>query len=499
MQKGIKLFGLALTLAFQVNTALAETAEVKNSPSPQTLTLEQALRVAEQQSPTMRKVTLSRERSRQTLNAQKAATKAHFSLNLDPLQYSNNLNFDDRYSSWYSYEYLSSSGSLSISQPIVATNTTLTLSNVFGWQQSFSDYMGTAASDQSFVNDLYISLRQPLFTYNAQKMTIKQLELDVEQSNISYALAKLTQEQYVSSLFYSVYMSQLQLDIAGEELKNTQQSRNIVADKVKEGMMANVELYQADLNLATARSTIKNRQVSLENALIRFKQFVGMDLDTPILVLASIESNDTLQIDLSKAVKRGLDARMELRQRKIDVEYQQFNLTQVKEYNDLDGSIALSLGLKGNNGALQRVYDKPSKSPSIGISFSVPLYDWGERKARIKAQEASLRSSQIDLETERIGIRVEIEEIVRNIENFRSQIDIERQNQRNAELAYDISMEKYTNGDLTSMDLNLYQSQLSNRRIALVQAKINFKQALLSLKVATLFDLEQQQPVVALK
>src|ERR1035437_5162543 len=122
MQKGMKLFGLALMIVVQINTASAETAEGKNSPFLQTLTLEEALKIAEQQSPTMRKVTLSSERSRQSLIAQKAATKARFSLNLDPLQYSNKLNFDDRYSSWYSYEYLSSSGSLSITQPIVATN-----------------------------------------------------------------------------------------------------------------------------------------------------------------------------------------------------------------------------------------------------------------------------------------------------------------------------------------------------------------------------------------
>ena len=487
-----------LVLGFSVGwVGLTSAVEkVEETPPVQTMSLERALDLAGQNSPTMKKVKLSRERSRQTLLAQKASTKASFSLGVDPISYSNRMNFDTRYSSWYRYENTSTSTNLSISQPIVATNTTLLLQNVLGWQKTFSNYQGTVATDQSFINDLYLSLSQPLFTYNTRKSTLKQLKLEVEQAEISYALASLSMERSVTSLFYSAYMAQLQLDIAVEELRNTQKSRDVMADKVETGMAASVELYQADLNLASAKLGLKNKKVSLENSLIRLKQYLGYDLNAAIRIVATIETNEDLVIDPEKAVQRGLAARMELRQQQMDLEYQQLYLEQVKEINDFDASVNLSIGLTGNNNMLRRVYDTPSKSPSVGVSLTLPLFDWGERKARIKAQEASLQSSKIDLESQQTEIRVEIGEICRNMENYRSQMDIERQSQRNAELAYAINQEKFSNGDLTSMDLNLYQSQLSTRRIALVQAQINYKLALLNLKIATLYDLERQQSVV---
>lgn len=496
MRRGC-IFCLSLCLIpFWSQARASVPADMDIITSEQVLTLDEAMLIAEQNSPTMRKVWLSRERSRQSLVAQKASTKAQLSLNLDPFKYSNSVNFDDYYSRWYNYDFLGSSGSLSISQPIVATNTTLQLSNVFGWQQTTSAYQGTSTDSHSFKNDLYLSVRQPLFTYNSQKMTLKQLEMEVEEAEIYFALSRLSLERTVTNLFYSVYMAQLQLSISEEELKNTRQSRDMIADKVEMGMAADMEIYQADLNLSSAQSGVRNRKVSLENAKIDFKRYIGIELNTPITVTASIEINDTLQIDEPLSVQRGLANRMELREREISLEYQKDYLIQVKDYNDFDASLSLSIGITGNNETFRNVYDKPSKSPSVGISLNIPIYDWGERKARIKAQEASLQSSRIDLESEQTDIQVEIGEICRNIGNYKSQIEIERQNRSNAELAYDISLEKYANGDLTAMDLNLYQTQLSNRRIALLQAQINYKLALLNLKIATLYDVENQRQVI---
>lgn len=460
-----------------------------------TLTLDDAMLIAESNSPTMQRATFIREQSRQMLYAQRAATKARFSLDLRPLQYSNSLNFNQYYASWYQNNSISSYSRFSISQPIVATNTTLSLKNEFSWQHSSTTVGGVATSDKSFFNELYISMEQPLFSYNAQKMTLKHLELDVENAEINFALARLSLEKNVTALYYTTYMAQLKLEIAREELTNTQKSRDVIADKVENGMAAQIELYQADLNLLTASSTVKDRLVELENAGAAMKQYIGMGIDEPIFIAADVTKVDTLSYTLNEVVARGLAARMELRQYEIEVENEQMYLKMVEDYNDFDGSVELAIGLTGNHATFGNIYQKPSNSPSVGISFNIPLYDWGERKARIKAQEASLNRKQIDLDAERTNIVVEIGSIYRNLENFMAQIAIEQQNQLNAELAYGISLEKYRNGDLSSMDLSLYQSQLSGKRISMVQASINYKQALLNLKIATLFDYERQQPV----
>ena len=57
------------------------------------------------------------------------------------------------------------------------------------------------------------------------------------------------------------------------------------------------------------------------------------------------------------------------------------------------------------------------------------------------------------------------------------------------------ALERYINGDLTGIELNQFQNQLSSKKIEHAQALINYKTQLLDLKILTLFDWEKQEPV----
>jgi outer membrane protein TolC len=156
----------------------------------------------------------------------------------------------------------------------------------------------------------------------------------------------------------------------------------------------------------------------------------------------------------------------------------------------------LRFGITGDNSDLGNIYQNPTKSPSVGISFNIPIFDWGERKARIAAAEASIESQELNLNEEKKQIVVDIRQVYRNILNQLNQIELAKQNERNAQLTYEINLERYENGDLTGMDLNLYQNQLSSQKVALSQALINYKIELLNLKIQSLYDFEKNEAII---
>lgn len=459
------------------------------------LTLQKALSIAETSSPDLKQSLLELTISQKNLEAEKAALKSSISLGLDPLYYSNSRKFDSWESEWYTNRSFESSSSLSIEQPIVLTDGTLSLTNEFGWSSSKSTLSTSETESEVFYNDLYLTLSQPLFTYNTTKQELKTLELSLENANIEYALERLTVEKTVTQYFYTVYMAQMELVIAREELANTQKSYDIIANKVEAGLAAKEELFQAELNLATAKSEVQDYYVDYENAKDQLKLYLGMDLFEDISILANVSANP-VPVDLKKAVENGLNSRMELRQREIDIEESQFDLIETKAQNEFEGSLNLRLGITGDNNDIGEVFKNQTRSPSVSLSFDIPILDWGERKAQIAAAEASIQSAQLSLEEERNDIIVDIREVYRNIENELLQIEIAEQNERNAQLTYEINLERYENGDLTGMDLNLYQTQLSEKKIAYIQALINYKIELLNLKVATLYDFENNQAVL---
>jgi outer membrane protein len=461
----------------------------------QILTLESALDIARSNSPDIRRSLLNLERSEQTLKAQNAALKSNFSLSLTPLSYDQRRQFDVYNSKWFTSKSTQSFGTFTVSQPFLPTDGTISLVNRFGWQNNYVEKFNGTEQNKAFTNYLSLSIAQPLFTYNRTKLTLKELELDLENAQLNYAMQKLNSEKQVTQFFYSVYLAQMSLAISQDEFTNTQKSYEITQNKVTAGIAAKEELYQAELNFATAKSAVQNAQVTLDNYKDQFKQYIGVDVMDEITVMTDVAMNPVV-VDVKKAIEFGLNSRMELRQREIDIETSQFALIRTKSLNEFRGDVNLSLGISGDNEKLLNIYDNPTNNPRVSVSFNLPLYDWGEKKARIKAQEAVIQTQELNQTEEKKQITLDIRRVYRSLQNLVNQIDIAKQNEKNAQLTYEINLERYANGDLTSMDMNLFQNQLSQKKMSYAQALIDYKIELLNLKIQSLYDFEKNEAIV---
>lgn len=456
------------------------------------ITLDEALNIAESNSPAMKKTRLSLVISQENLNAQYASLKSNFSLTLNPIGYTQNREFNDLISKWNSRTTTESFGYFTVSQPIVMTDARVSLTNRLRYNNSYSEYTGNTT--KGFSNNLSLNIDQPLFTYNRTKLTLKELQLSLENTQLNYAIQLLALERQVTQAFYYVYLQQQSLDIADKAYKNMQISYRVSKNKVDAGISPREEIFQAELNLATTKSDFENKQVSLANAKDDFKLLIGRSLYDDLIVIPNI-AVDTVTVDIVFAIDQGLANRIELRQREIDIETSQFDLIQTKALNEFRGSLGLSLGLFGDNEKFKDVYTSPTDNETVSLSLTIPLWDWGERKARIKATEASIETAQITKEEEQNDIILAIRKVYRSLLNLQNQIEIASQSVINAQLTYDLNLEKYKNGDLTGMDLNIYQNQLSEKQLSFTNSLISYKLELLNLKILTLYDFEKNEPI----
>ncbi|MDR2385653.1 MAG: TolC family protein [Tannerella sp.] len=462
------------------------------------ITIEKALDIAEENNPTLQRTKLNLERYQSNLVAQRASLKSRFSLNLNPVTYNRTRRFDNRLSQWYTNESFNSSGTFQVAQPILLTDGVVSLINTFGWQDNSSIVEGLSNRNKAFSNDLYLQLTQPLFTYNRRKMELKQIEFDYENAGISYALQRLNTERNITNQFYAVYMAQSNLEISKEEFENAKQSYEIIKNKVEADLSAKEELYQAEVNLATAQSSMEERIVSLENAEDVLKQSLGMSLNDSIEVIATVNVNPVL-INLEVAINKGLTSRMEIRQREIDIELSELQMIQTKSLNEFKGDVSLSIGIIGDHERFGNIYDNPTQNPRVAISFTVPIFDWGEKKARVQAQKTAQTIAKLEQQDEKINIELNIRQVWRRLENLRTQIDIAEKSVRNAQLTYDLNLTRYREGDLTGMEISQFQTQLSNRKISYSQTLINYKIELLNLKILSLYDFEKDVPIVPVR
>jgi len=464
-----------------------------SSQAQKEITLDEALLIAFANSPDIQKSRINMEQNKERLNAQLASLRSRFSFDITPISYDKTESYNEYFSTWNTSENKGSSGSLTVSQPIKFSDGRLSLKNDFGYQDNFSE--ANSSHYTGYNNSLYIQYDQPLFTYNKTKMDLTRNELNLENATLSYSIQMLNMERRVNQAFYSIYQKQMSLKIAEEEFENQKVSKEIIASKVEGGLSAKEELYQAELNYATSQSSLDNRRVELENAKDEFKLLLGISLYEKVAVSTDIKYVPVI-VNLEKAIQNGLTQRLELTQRQIDLNNARFDLIETSATNAFRGNVNLSVGVMGNNEKWQKVYDRPTKSPRVGVTFSIPIFDWGERKARIRAAELEIESREIDKKSLEDDITINIRKIYRNLKNLILQIDIAEQNQKNAELTYEINLERYRNGDLTSIDLERFQNQLSEKKMNLANSLINYKLELLNLKIQSLWDFENNRSFV---
>ncbi len=480
----IKTSILVITvMTFSLNSLLCQTV----------MTLDDAINVALENSPNIKRSKLNLERSQESLNAQNAALKSKFNLQITPFDYYRDRQFNDFFSTWYTSENKQSFATFSIVQPVVWTDGTLSLINRFGWQESYTEVQDITSS--TFNNNLFLSYEQPLFTYNRTKLRISELELDLENSALSYAIQKLQITKNVSESFYAVYEQRMRVQIAQDEYESQKYNYELTQNKVDADILSRDELYQAELNMLNSQMDLKNQQVTLQNQLDQFKRLIGMDIFEELDLITDV-SYSSVDVNLDKAINQGINNRMELRQREIDIENSHFNLIQTSATNEFFGNVTLAFGIIGTDEKLENIYSNPTDNQRVSLSFDIPIFDWGERESLIKASEKNIEVANVNQQDEKNNIVVSIRTVYRNLQNLETQIEISEVSERNAQLSYDINRERYSNGDLTSYDLQQFQQQLSNAKLNRINALISYKLELLNMKIQSMWDFELGEAVL---
>ena len=458
------------------------------------LSLDRALELAFERSPTMRSAGHGLEISRRNLQAQRAALRSRFGLTLTPYETTRDRVFNPLVSAYNTQEDTRLGGAFTIFQPIVRTDGTLSVVENFSWREAASSFTGSVR-EQTYRNSLFLRYTQPLFTYNRTRLQLEELELALENARLNYAVQKLQIESQVTRLFYNLYHGRESARIAEEELANATGSFEIIKSKVRAGISAEEELFQADLNRANRRATVNSTRLQYENSLDEFKLLLGQDLDSHLEVAADLRKQ-LIDVDLEGAIAHGLKQRMELRQADIGVRNALNDLIRTRAQNEFKGSVELTYGLTATDRDLVDLIDSPTRNQGVAVQLTIPLFDWGEKEHRVAASRQQVARSRLSSEDERNRVRIGIRQAYRDLQNQRIQIEIAEKNVANARRTYEINLERYRNGDLSSKDIEFYQTQLAREQLNEVGALISYQLFLLDLKVRALYDFVRDEPVL---
>ncbi len=480
----------ALLLAVLLSAAVPPGASAQH-----VLSLDDALSIAMENSPNIRHTRLQLESSEASLRANEAGLKTQFSFGLGNISYRNTNQFNEFFSRWYRIESYDVGAYLRIDQPIKWTGGQLSLVDNLAWKDFYSEI--NDRSEETYQNSLTLQFDQPLFTYNQTQMQHRSLELTFESNQLSYSIALLDLEQLVMNRFYNLYQTKMRLEINRDAMETDREAYQIMKNKYDAGIGKLDDLTQAETDMLTSESNYNSTVVSLANSIDQFKFHIGLPIDDEIDIDADVEFRP-VGIDMNFAVRHGLENRMQLREREISIARAHDNVIRAGATNEFRGNLSLSWGSSGTNPDFQKIYETRVDEQSVRAWFDIPIWDWGQKKNTILANELQLESSKLNLEEERYRITMGIRESCRELDNLVMEVELARRRVVSAEKTYDINLEKYQNGDLTSKDLGQYRQYLSNARLSEIRSLIDYRLQLLDLKIKSLWDFENDRPVITL-
>lgn len=464
------------------------------------LDLESSIALAKEKSKTMQILQQSLNKASYDLKAVTSGFKTQVSMDLVLPQYTNTIRqFEDSSGiSFYPVRQNQINSYLTINQPLPSDGSLFIRSGV----QSFVDYYGSQRNAQITSS---IGFRQPIeafFGYNQIKLGYKQAKLAYELSSKQLKRAELDLVYDISQTFFTLLSYHERLNIAQLSFNKQQEAFTIAQNKYKAGLIREVESLQMEVDLSAAVNNYDIAKVDYSSQIDLFKERLGVDLQDSIAIKTDLSYNQVL-VDMEKAVNLALENRLELRENEIQIELSQMDIKRRKAEGRINGDINLNynfIGVDQSNlsipigNSLDNSWQNLNQRPGsfgVGLTVNIPIIDWGANRARVNSSQATLSQNKIQLEAEKVTIERDIRTTVSRLQSSLKRLQLLEKNVVVAEKSFEISRQRYVNGDIDSQAMALERERLNNAYISRLDSFINYKLLLSDLMRKTFFDFEK--------
>ena len=486
---------IALGLALTMLTAKAETY---------LLTLEASIDLAKEKSYTMRNLKEDLKIAEYNLKSATSSLKTHIDFSLTMPEFNQTVRtWDDTTGvSFYSVKRMDYGGMVTVNQPLITNG------NIY-WETGLNSYDDFYNQDRSATFNTRLRLRQPidaLYGYNAIRSSLKSARLDYERTNKSLRREELNLEYRVSSSYYNLLSLQRSTEIALLDYERQTEANDIAQNKYASGLIREVDALQMEVDLAEAQNSYEMALINQESALNSFKELLGLEL-TDSVVLKDDLQYTIVTVDADKAVEYALKNRTEIRERDIAIEQQEMSIRQRKAEGMVRGYFDAYVQKTGTSmGDIDTPYGRTIRNSAtdfadrpinygVGITISVPLLDWGENKARVRAAEARQRQNYLAKEELERTIETEIRNSVAQLNNNLKRLQLLEKNVAIAEKSFAITLQRFTDGDIDSQTLALERNRLNSAYRNHLSAYIAYQLSLADIMRKTLYDFEKGEEI----
>lgn len=391
-------------------------------------------------------------------------------------------NYNDGQVAYVNNNSLANQLTLSVDQKIAATGGVVSL-------QSYLHSLNQFTYKETIFNSkpLRISYTQPFRAFNTLKWEKKTAPIEYQIAQKKYISSMQQIAVRVSTLFFNVLAAQSDYKQSLATVKDCEQLLEMATKRLQIGTTTKSEVLQLELSLINAKVATTSNKLILDDRMYQFFSYLRVADYNHAELIPPYNVPDIL-LNTEEVLQKAIDNSSHTLEQKQQVIETEKSLAQAKAGRGLQLTLRGEIGFTQSANTFSKVYQHLNDNEIIGLTLSLPIFDWGVSKGKVKMAQAQLELAKTKNEQTHLDYIQDLRKKVVTFNIQPSQCKNASRAQEIAEERYEITKKRFETGAISVTDLNTALQELEAAKKQYIVIQQNFWIDYYTLQKSTLYD-----------
>ena len=378
---------------------------------------------------------------------------------------------------------LQNSLGLQVNQNITFTGGTLSVSS----DLSRIDQFGDSKSMTWYSRPVTVSYYQPLFSYNQFKWDKKIEPKEYEKGKRDYLGTMEALTINVVYAYHNLLLAKMNNEISQSNFENSGNMLQIAKERYQLGDVTKAEYLQLELRMLNDSIAINETAVAVREAQMNLNSILGFDESFEVIPTLEEELPD-IRMDYDIVMQKSLENSSFTLNNELSLLTAESNVAYAKASRGFSFALNARFGMSQTGPDFPQAYKDLLDQEVVGITFSIPIFDWGQGKGKVQKAKAAQEVVKAQVQQSENDYRRQMFTAVSQFNNQRQQCLVSQKAMLIANERYELTMHRFKEGNASVTDLNMAQTENDSALRQYISDVSNFWAYYYSLRQCTLYD-----------
>ena len=332
-----------------------------------------------------------------------------------------------------------------------------------------------------------VSYYQPLFTYNQFKWDRKIEPKEYEKGKRNYleTMEGITIEAVYA--YHNLLLAKMNNSISKSNFENSGNMLKIASERLQLGDVTKAEYLQLELRVLNDSIAINETAVAVRQAQMQLNSLLGYDESFEIIPTAEDRLPD-IRMDYELVMDKSLKNSSFSLRNELSLLNAESDVAYAKASRGFSFALNARFGMSQTGPQFPEAYKNLLDQEVVGITFSIPIFDWGLGKGKVQKAKAAQEVVKAQVQQSENDYRRQLYTAVNQFNNQRQQCLVSRKAMYIAAERYELTMHRFREGNASVTDLNTAQSENDSALRQYISDVSNFWTYYYTLRQHTLYD-----------